>query len=438
MPRRRSAALRRIGARHEAPRRPARARAASSIGSPATLRVDARRRRHRRRGHRCADGARCRDATAAGARRRARSGAVSSPACWCSPACTAIGWAIVDPARAFAATVAVLVVACPCAFALAAPAAVTRALAVLQRPRRAGRASGCARGSRRGHARPVRQDGNADRTAGSRRTARRSLRDIGRDAALALAAALAQGSRHPLARAFTAAAPRDAAAGRLRAKASRAAASAASIGGRRYRLGRADYALARLAAAADLDDAVILADDDGAIAAFHVDERLQPGARAPVDALARDGLIVRDREWRREGEGRVGCRGAWHRDLGCAPVACGQACVARVAARDRRARHRRRRRRERCPDARRCRRRRGGELGRRRWRRRRATSWSPATLGALADSANARAADARRSCDRTGAGRSATTSPPCRSPRLASCRPGSLRSACRRARSPSC
>ena len=46
-------------------------------------------------------------------------------------ACTAIGWAIVDPERAFAATVAVLVVACPCAFALAAPAAVTRALAVL-------------------------------------------------------------------------------------------------------------------------------------------------------------------------------------------------------------------------------------------------------------------------------------------------------------------
>src|SRR5262249_47913048 len=45
--------------------------------------------------------------------------------------CTAIGWALVDPSRAFAATVAGLVVACPCAFALAAPAAVTRALAAL-------------------------------------------------------------------------------------------------------------------------------------------------------------------------------------------------------------------------------------------------------------------------------------------------------------------
>ncbi|MCC6193730.1 MAG: heavy metal translocating P-type ATPase, partial [Burkholderiales bacterium] len=46
-------------------------------------------------------------------------------------AITALAWAIADPARAFAATVAVLVVSCPCAFALAAPAAFTRTLAVL-------------------------------------------------------------------------------------------------------------------------------------------------------------------------------------------------------------------------------------------------------------------------------------------------------------------
>lgn len=42
----------------------------------------------------------------------------------------------------------------------------------------------------------------------------------------------------------------------------------------------------------DLDDAVILADDDGPVAAFHVDERLHPSARAAVVALARDGLAV--------------------------------------------------------------------------------------------------------------------------------------------------
>ncbi len=205
-------------------------------------------------------------------------------------ACTAVAWAIVDPAHAFAATVAVLVVACPCAFALAAPAAVTRALAVL---------------TGRGVL-VVRPDALEDLASVTHvlldktgtltepwiaqdRTI--TLSDLDRDAALAIAAALAQGSRHSLARAFSGAAPatlpavetRESVAGR---------GIGGSIGGRRYRLGRADYALARERPPADLDDVVVLADDDGAIAAFHVDERLRPGVRAAVDALVRDGLGV--------------------------------------------------------------------------------------------------------------------------------------------------
>ncbi|MFC4822629.1 heavy metal translocating P-type ATPase, partial [Dokdonella ginsengisoli] len=48
-------------------------------------------------------------------------------------ALTALGWSVVDPSRAFTATLAVLVVSCPCALALAVPAALTRALAVLAR-----------------------------------------------------------------------------------------------------------------------------------------------------------------------------------------------------------------------------------------------------------------------------------------------------------------
>ena len=118
-----------------------------------------------------------------------------------------------------------------------------------------------------------------------------ALRDIGLDTALAIAAALAQGSHHSLARAFTAAAPKD-----LPPVDSRESVAGFGIGGviggRRYRLGRSDYALARDAQPSGFDDAVILADDDGAVAAFHVDERLQPGVRAAVDALARDGLVV--------------------------------------------------------------------------------------------------------------------------------------------------
>ena len=110
---------------------------------------------------------------------------------------------------------------------------------------------------------------------------------------------------------------------------------------------------------------MVLADDDGAIAAFHVDERLQPGARAAVDALARDGLTWRSQAATRS-KGRAVAATLGIETLGRAPDTRGQARVARVAARDRRARRRRWRRRERCPDARRCRRRRGGELGRRR------------------------------------------------------------------------
>jgi Cu2+-exporting ATPase len=205
-------------------------------------------------------------------------------------ACTAIGWAIVDPGRAFAATVAVLVVACPCAFALAAPAAVTRALAVLT-------------GRRVLVVRPDALEDLAsvtdvlfDKTGtltepwiAQDRTV--TLRDIGRDAALELAAALARGSRHSLARAFTAAAPAD-----LPAVDARESVAGRGIGGviagRRYRLGRADYALSRDQCPASLDDAVVLADDDGAVAAFQVDERVRPSAHALVRALDREGIRV--------------------------------------------------------------------------------------------------------------------------------------------------
>ena len=205
-------------------------------------------------------------------------------------ACTAIGWAIVDPSRALAATVAVLVVVCPCAFALAAPAAVTRALAVLT-----GRGVLVVRPD-------ALEDLAAvthvlfDKTGTLTEPAIAHDRTIARqgidcDAALAIAAALAQGARHPLARAFVAAAPTA-----LPAVGARESVAGRGIGGavcgRRYRLGRADYALELEWHPSSLHDAVVLADDDGVVAAFHVDERLRPGARAAVDALVRSGISV--------------------------------------------------------------------------------------------------------------------------------------------------
>jgi Cu2+-exporting ATPase len=46
-------------------------------------------------------------------------------------AVTAAAWLVIDPARAFAASLAVLVVACPCAFRAGRPAALARSLTVL-------------------------------------------------------------------------------------------------------------------------------------------------------------------------------------------------------------------------------------------------------------------------------------------------------------------
>jgi Cu2+-exporting ATPase len=204
--------------------------------------------------------------------------------------CTAVGWSLVDPAHALAATVAVLVVACPCAFALAAPAAVTRALAALT-----GRGVLVVRPDALEELAAVThvvfdKTGTLTEPAVARDRVMTS-RAIDSDTALVLAAALAQGGAHPLARAFVADAPaplpivdaRESVAGR---------GIGGVIGGRRYRLGRADWALECERYPSDLEDAVVLADDDGLVAAFHVEERLRLGARAAVDGLARAGINV--------------------------------------------------------------------------------------------------------------------------------------------------
>ncbi len=84
------------------------------------------------------------------------------------------------------------------------------------------------------------------------------LRGTDADAAFTVSAALAQGSRHPLATAFTAAGPAS-----LPAVEARESVAGRGIGGivdgRVYRLGRADYAFVDAAQRPELADAVILA-----------------------------------------------------------------------------------------------------------------------------------------------------------------------------------
>ncbi|MGE3666380.1 MAG: heavy metal translocating P-type ATPase [Steroidobacteraceae bacterium] len=205
-------------------------------------------------------------------------------------ALTAIGWSLVDPARAFTATLAVLVVSCPCAFALAVPAAFTRALAVLAR-------QGVlvtrpdAIESLAGASHVV-----LDKT-GTLTQAALSLDGIDtypgdeRHVALALAAALARGSRHPASRAIVEAAGEDTALpGVLSPRAEPGGGLEGVVAGRRLRLGRADFALACETPPPALSDAVVLAHDGSPIAAFRLAERLRADARTAVDALRAEGL----------------------------------------------------------------------------------------------------------------------------------------------------
>jgi len=207
---------------------------------------------------------------------------------------TALGWLLVDPARAFEAAVAVLVVACPCAFALTRPATLTRAIGVL-----AGRGvlvtdgDALATLARVDHA-------MFDKTGTLTvpqldRHAVILLRDDDAAHALQLAAALAHESSHPLARALADTASQHALP--LRAQSLQVHAGAGISGevdGRELYLGRPDFAMAASGkpVPSAAENALLLADGTGAIAAFHLDEQPRADARAMLDAWRAAGATV--------------------------------------------------------------------------------------------------------------------------------------------------
>jgi Cu2+-exporting ATPase len=120
-------------------------------------------------------------------------------------ALAAVGWAVVDPGRALWIAVSVLVVTCPCALSLATPVALTAATGELA-------ATGFV--VTRGHtiealanATDVVFDKTGTLTRGAMRVvAVDALGPLPADECLALAAALEQGSEHPIARAVVSAA----------------------------------------------------------------------------------------------------------------------------------------------------------------------------------------------------------------------------------------
>jgi Cu2+-exporting ATPase len=201
-------------------------------------------------------------------------------------------WGFLDPSRAFSAALAVLVVSCPCAFALAVPAAITRALSVLAH-----------RGVLVVNPDAIQALAEAthvvfDKT-GTLTEPQLALADVEtfqgvlRQEALRLAASLARESRHPAARAIAAAyVDNDLELG-IDVNSRAGLGIAGKIAGRELRLGRADFALpAGQVLKQSLADAVILADDNGPIAAFKLNERLRPSAAAAIDALKHLGLSV--------------------------------------------------------------------------------------------------------------------------------------------------
>ena len=211
---------------------------------------------------------------------------------------TVVGWCLVDASRAFAAALAVMVAACPCAFALAAPAAFTRALAVLARHGvlvvRPDALEALASATH------VVFDKTGTLTEPELRLADISVRDrAGRDEALRQLA-LARESRHPVARAiavggdatlFTAC-EKGSVPSVTNFQVTNGLGIVGRVEGRDLRLGRADFANRGEAVAERDRDAVLLCDDFGELAAFHLGERLRPGAARAVAMLRDQGLVI--------------------------------------------------------------------------------------------------------------------------------------------------
>jgi Cu2+-exporting ATPase len=207
---------------------------------------------------------------------------------------TAACWLYFDRDRAFEATLAVLVVTCPCALSLATPTALAAATAWLARHGLlVTRPDALERLAR---ATTVVFDKTGTLTSGTRAIERVDTAcGLAESRALQIAAALERGSSHPMAAAF---ASRDDAT--IRVAESREVAGSGvegSIDGERYRLGRLDFVLAmsghaRAASvlAPSKADGLYLGRSGGVVARFTLSEDLRPGVRAAVDTLRALGL----------------------------------------------------------------------------------------------------------------------------------------------------
>jgi len=193
-------------------------------------------------------------------------------------------WVAVEPARAFEATLAVLVITCPCALSLATPTAFAAATSRLARQgllvTRADAIESLATVDYAVF------DKTGTLTRGEPALVRvTAMADVATDRCTALAAALEHGSNHPLARAFPAPGP-----GAPRVEEPEVCAGrgvAGTIDGVRHRIGQRAWVAELVGAAphAPSEDAVFLGRAGAWLARLDFDDALRPEARDAVAAL---------------------------------------------------------------------------------------------------------------------------------------------------------
>ncbi|MFC4308695.1 heavy metal translocating P-type ATPase [Steroidobacter flavus] len=201
---------------------------------------------------------------------------------------TCAAWLAIDPSQAFAATLAVLVVACPCAFAIAMPAALAAATASLGRhgilltdP------DALESLAKVDH---IVFDKTGTLTRGELRVSKcTSLDGLSAPQCLQIAALLERASEHPLARAFVPYLDKGTVED-LQTVAGRGVQG--RVDGRLYRIGTPDFVAElrqeqhRLTPPAELIGSVImLGDEHHALAWFELTDSLRPAAHSAVDQL---------------------------------------------------------------------------------------------------------------------------------------------------------
>jgi Cu2+-exporting ATPase len=208
----------------------------------------------------------------------------------------AVFWTMYDPQHAFAITLSVLVVTCPCALSLATPTAVTAASGALTK---------IGLLTTRGHALEtlalvshVLFDKTGTLTRGMLQLAAVDLlapQRADRERCMALAAALESGSEHPVARVLVSHAAEQPAVTELTALPGHG--MQGTIDGRQYRIGNAGY-VAELSGISPPDAGesqatrVFLGDTDGLLAVFELRDELRPDAGDAIRRLRDMGLEV--------------------------------------------------------------------------------------------------------------------------------------------------